>query len=34
MPIYFWNDPDYRKYVETYFEFYRRVGKNVWRHGD
>ncbi|MEM0450124.1 MAG: acetoacetate--CoA ligase, partial [Nitrososphaerota archaeon] len=34
MPIYFWNDPDYRRYVETYFEFYRRVGKNVWRHGD
>ncbi len=34
MPIYFWNDPDYRKYTETYFEFYRRFGKNVWRHGD
>jgi acetoacetyl-CoA synthetase len=34
MPIYFWNDPDYKKYVETYFEYYRRVGKNVWRHGD
>jgi acetoacetyl-CoA synthetase len=34
MPIYFWNDPDYIKYVETYFEYYRRVGKNVWRHGD
>jgi acetoacetyl-CoA synthetase len=34
MSIYFWNDPDYKKYVETYFEYYRRVGKNVWRHGD
>jgi acetoacetyl-CoA synthetase len=34
MPIYFWNDSDYKKYVETYFEYYRRVGKNVWRHGD
>ncbi len=34
MPIYFWNDPDYKRYIETYFEFYRRFGKNVWRHGD
>ncbi len=34
MPIYFWNDPDYKRYIETYFEFYRRIGKNVWRHGD
>jgi acetoacetyl-CoA synthetase len=34
MTIYFWNDPDYKKYVETYFEYYRHVGKNVWRHGD
>ncbi|MCH7813879.1 MAG: acetoacetate--CoA ligase, partial [Planctomycetes bacterium] len=30
MPIYFWNDPDGRKYHEAYFEVY----PNVWRHGD
>jgi acetoacetyl-CoA synthetase len=34
MPIYFWNDPDYKKYKEAYFEFYKFAGKNVWRHGD
>lgn len=32
MPLYFWNDPDYKKYKDTYFEFY--PNKNVWRHGD
>ncbi len=30
MPIYFWNDPLYKKYKESYFEVY----KNIWRHGD
>ncbi len=30
MPLYFWNDPDGKKYKEAYFEFY----PNVWRHGD
>jgi acetoacetyl-CoA synthetase len=30
MPIYFWNDPDNRRYLESYFEQY--PGK--WRHGD
>lgn len=30
MPIYFWNDPDYRRYHESYFEMY----ENIWRHGD
>ncbi len=30
MPLYFWNDPDGRKYREAYFEFY----PGVWRHGD
>lgn len=30
MPIYFWNDPDNKKYREAYFEVY----PNVWRHGD
>ena len=30
MPIYFWNDPDGRKYKNAYFE----VWPNVWSHGD
>lgn len=30
MPIYFWNDPDFRRYRESYFETY----PGVWRHGD
>ncbi len=30
MPIYFWNDKDYLRYKESYFEMY--PGK--WRHGD
>jgi len=30
MPIYFWNDPEDRKYREAYFETY----PNVWHHGD
>ncbi|MCS7122035.1 MAG: acetoacetate--CoA ligase [Archaeoglobaceae archaeon] len=34
MPIYFWNDPEFKKYRETYFEFYSHLNKNVWRHGD
>src|SRR2546425_11387096 len=32
MPLYFWNDPDGRKYRDAYFTFY--PGKHVWRHGD
>ncbi|MDW8041627.1 MAG: acetoacetate--CoA ligase [Nitrososphaerota archaeon] len=34
MPVYFWNDPDNKRYLESYFEHYRPLGKNVWRHGD
>ncbi len=34
MPLYFWGDPDNRKYLEAYFEYYRAGGRNVWRHGD
>ncbi|MCS7119085.1 MAG: acetoacetate--CoA ligase [Archaeoglobaceae archaeon] len=34
MPIYFWKDKDFKKYRETYFDFYAEKGKNVWRHGD
>jgi acetoacetyl-CoA synthetase len=30
MPLYFWNDPDGRKYKSAYFDVY----PNVWRHGD
>lgn len=30
MPIYFWNDPDGRRYRESYFEMY----PGIWRHGD
>ena len=34
MPLYFWDDPGNRKYLEAYFQYYRSKGKNVWRHGD
>ncbi|HEY8934598.1 MAG TPA: acetoacetate--CoA ligase, partial [Cyclobacteriaceae bacterium] len=30
MPIYFWNDPDHKRYKESYFEMF----PHVWRHGD
>lgn len=30
MPIYFWNDPDGRRYRDSYFDAY----PGVWRHGD
>ena len=30
MPLYFWNDPDDKKYKEAYFDVY----PNIWRHGD
>jgi acetoacetyl-CoA synthetase len=30
MPLRFWNDPDDRRYRESYFEMY----PGVWRHGD
>ena len=30
MPIYFWSDPDGKKYHDAYFDVY----PNVWRHGD
>jgi acetoacetyl-CoA synthetase len=30
MPLYFWNDPDNRRYLESYFDMY----PGVWRHGD
>ncbi|MCP4690143.1 MAG: acetoacetate--CoA ligase, partial [Desulfobacterales bacterium] len=30
MPIYFWDDPEGRKYHSAYFDVY----PNIWRHGD
>ncbi len=30
MPVYFWNDHDYKRYKESYFEMF----PGVWRHGD
>ena len=30
MPVSFWNDPDFKRYHESYFEMY----PGVWRHGD
>ncbi len=30
MPIYFWNDPDQRKYRQAYFGMY----PEIWQHGD
>ncbi|MET7329322.1 acetoacetate--CoA ligase [Nonomuraea sp. NPDC005650] len=30
MPVKFWNDPDGRRYLESYFDVY----PGVWRHGD
>jgi acetoacetyl-CoA synthetase len=30
MPVSFWNDPDFKRYHESYFEMF----PGVWRHGD
>lgn len=30
MPVYFWNDPDYARYLDSYFSTY----PGIWRHGD
>lgn len=30
MPLYFWDDPDNKKYLAAYFEMY----PGIWRHGD
>lgn len=30
MPVYFWHDENYQRYIESYFEVY----PGVWRHGD
>ncbi len=30
MPVYFWNDPDFIRYNDSYFEMF----PGIWRHGD
>jgi acetoacetyl-CoA synthetase len=30
MPVFFWNDPDFERYTESYFEMF----PGIWRHGD
>jgi acetoacetyl-CoA synthetase len=30
MPIFFWNDPDFKRYHESYFDMF----PGIWRHGD
>jgi len=35
MPVYFWGDDDnMTKYKAAYFDHFKNIGKNVWRHGD
>ncbi len=35
MPTHFWGDDEnMTKYKAAYFDYYKDVGKNVWRHGD
>ncbi len=34
MPLYFWNDPDYQRYKNAYFDHFKSLGRMVWRHGD
>jgi len=35
MPTHFWGDDDnMTKYKAAYFDYYKIIGKNVWRHGD
>lgn len=30
MPLYFWNDKENKRYIESYFDYY----PGIWRHGD
>ena len=30
MPLFFWNDPDHKRYTESYFSMF----PGIWRHGD
>jgi acetoacetyl-CoA synthetase len=33
-PIYFWNDPEGKRYRESYYEVFSQDGHPIWRHGD
>jgi acetoacetyl-CoA synthetase len=34
MPVAFWNDADGQRYNQAYFDYYKHLGREVWRHGD
>ncbi len=34
MPVGFWNDADGQRYDQAYFDYYKPLGREVWRHGD
>lgn len=35
MPLYFWNDPNDERYIDSYFRTYADArGERIWRHGD
>ena len=34
MPVCFWNDGDGRRYDQAYFDHFKHLGREVWRHGD
>ncbi len=34
MPLYFWDDPNYKRYKKAYFEYFQPLNKTIWRHGD
>lgn len=34
MPVAFWNDADGQRYNQAYFDYYKHLEREVWRHGD
>ncbi len=34
MPLYFWDDPDNKRYKNAYFNFFDTLERKIWRHGD
>jgi acetoacetyl-CoA synthetase len=34
MPLYFWDDPNNKRYENAYFNFFDKLERKVWRHGD
>lgn len=34
MPVGFWNDAEGQRYKQAYFDYYKHLGREVWRHGD